>query len=494
LENLQSRQSALRQRLEQNAQELDRLAENEKAFRALKSASQARQTEEKMRAAENALQSGSPDKPAAQKNAKSAASDLKQMATGMDDLLGRLQGGPDAGEVAAVLDETLEFGRWLELMRDKSQRKQQGWEEEDAALNQRAEQMAHWLSGRMESLASRRPFESEVLRHEAAAMSFQADALVTANSATIFSSSPSDSLLAHTRKASRELLKWLQQAQNGDGSGGGMGGDGSASSNGGDESGGQKGQGQGDGDDEGLDGLAGRLQGISGKQMAVNQATYQLLRSMLEGRHPGPGSQSEEMPFPGGSGGSSLMPDNMPGEEGSSSQQGSSENGGQGSHEGGKERGSENGNESDKEGGNSSGGGGANAQQGIAESLERMAESASDAGGAARKLRQLAEEARDLEKDLRQGQLDPEEVRQRQERFQTRLLEATNALEERGQDRQRQAEAYLGGPLKSDSSEVTPGEDVFQELRRREERARGLPLPPEQKRRIESYYETLLMH
>lgn len=123
-----------------------------------------------------------------------------------------------------------------------------------------------------------------------------------------------------------------------------------------------------------------------------------------------------------------------------------------------------------------------------------MAESADDAGGAARKLRELAEEARELEKDLRQGELSPEEVRQRQEGFQTRLLEATNALEERGQDRQRQAEAYLGGALKSDSTESSPGPDVYLELRRREEWARGLPLPPEQKRRLESYYETLLTH
>ncbi len=147
-----------------------------------------------------------------------------------------------------------------------------------------------------------------------------------------------------------------------------------------------------------------------------------------------------------------------------------------------------------KEGANSPDGKAANAQQGIGESLERMAESAGDAGGAARKLRQLAEEARDLEKDLRRGSLSPEEIRQRQERFQTRLLEATNAMEERGRDRQRQAEAYRGGALKPDSAEVSPRADVFQELKRRQEWARGLNLPPEQKRRVESYYESLLAH
>ncbi len=294
-EKLQSRQSALRQRLRENRRELDRLAQDQKAFRELKTQSQpqAREAEEKMRAAESALNPNSPDRSQARHEAKAAAEDLKQMENGVDDLLGRMQGGPDPSEIAAVLDETLEFGRWLELIRDKNERMRQGWEEEDAALDQRADQLAHWLRGRMESLVAAQPYKGEVLRREAAAMSFQADALLTVNSP-----SNADSLRVHTRKAARELLKWLQQANAGGGDGSGEAG---GSGTGGDGGGGE-GKGQGEGDDEGLDGLAGRLRGVSGKQMAVNDATYQLLRSMLEGRRPGSqgqGSQSGGLTLPG---------------------------------------------------------------------------------------------------------------------------------------------------------------------------------------------------
>ena len=94
---------------------------------------------------------------------------------------------------------------------------------------------------------------------------------------------------------------------------------------------------------------------------------------------------------------------------------------------------------------------------------------------------------------MRQGRLDPEEMRKKQERFQTRLLEAANAMEERGQNHKLQAEAYRGGPLKADSTMVLQDEDVFRELKRRRDEARSLALPVEQKRQIEWYYENLLM-
>jgi DNA repair exonuclease SbcCD ATPase subunit len=122
-----------------------------------------------------------------------------------------------------------------------------------------------------------------------------------------------------------------------------------------------------------------------------------------------------------------------------------------------------------------------------------LAEASGDAGGAARKLRQLAAEARELEEALRRRSLSPAEVQRRQERFQTRLLEAANALEERGQERERRAEAYQGG-ARTVTVPAAPARDeaLARELKRRRDEARALPLSPEQKRRLEWYYEQLL--
>nr|HAP00090.1 hypothetical protein [Fibrobacterota bacterium] len=471
--SLQQEQSALRQRMENVNREMDRLGSEQKAFQKMKNDSYGKQAEQNMRNAENSLSKAGNDKPQAQKNAKAAAQHLKQMSDAMEGLIGQMQGGPDPSEISEVLDETLEFARWLDLIRDHDRRTREGWTEEDRALYQRASQIARWLRTRMEKLAARQPYESDVLRREAAALGFQADALVTAGSQPVVA----ESLLSHSRKAARELLKWLQQANDdGDGSADGSG-SGSGSSSGGNSGGKGKGKGQGDGDDEGLDGLAGRLKGMSGKQMAVNQATYQILQSMLNGRSPGQNSPNGSLPLPGGGKPGSQGGQPMGGKgQGQNSANGPSDgqdNGGQ-PQNGGTER------------------GGANSQQGIAESLEKMAESASDAGGGSRKLRQLAEEARALEKELRQDHPDPEEIRKKQERFQTRLLEAANAMEERGQDRERQAQAYRGEALKPESDVAPQGEDVFRELRKRREQVRGLPIPADQKRQLEWYYESLL--
>jgi hypothetical protein len=137
-------------------------------------------------------------------------------------------------------------------------------------------------------------------------------------------------------------------------------------------------------------------------------------------------------------------------------------------------------------------GGAANAQQQVADFLESLAESADDAGGAARKLRQLAEEARALERDLRGPRLDPGTIQKRQEQFRTRLLEAATALEERGQVRERRAEAYAGGLPAVEAGPTLPLDSLAAELRRHREEARKLPLSPGQKRRVEWYYEQML--
>ncbi len=507
-EELAAKQEELSQQLENDTKELNRLAKEQKAFQELKNQPHAQEAQDKMQETEKELGKNSSDKSQdgndadkggkknsqkARKSAKSAAEELRKMADNMDGMMGQMNGGPDPAEISALLDETLEYGRWLDLIRDKNNRVREGWDEEDAALNQRAAQLARWLRNRLEKLAAEKPYENEVLRHEAAELGYQADAVLTANSAPA-----ADSLLLHTRKAARELLKWLQQSNDQDGNDGEGSMSGNSGNGSGKKSGGKgKGKGQGEGDDEGLDGMSGRLKGVSGKQMAVNQATYQLLRQMLDSRSsggkPGQGSPNGSMPLPGG--GSSSGSNGMPGGSSGNMPGGSPQGGQSGSQPGGAQSGSQSGSQPGSQNGEgNSPGGVANSQQGVSEALEKMAESANDAGGAARKLRRLAQEARELEKGLRQGRIDPEELRKKQERFQTRLLEAANAMEERGRDRQRQAEAYRGGALKPDSNGTVVREDVFRELQRRREWARSLSLPAEQKRRIESYYEALLAH
>ena len=121
-----------------------------------------------------------------------------------------------------------------------------------------------------------------------------------------------------------------------------------------------------------------------------------------------------------------------------------------------------------------------------------MAESADDAGGAARKLRQLAAEARALERELRGERLDPETVRKRQEQFRSRLLEATDAMEERGQRQERRAEAWTGGVRFPERIGSLGMDSLAVELKRRRAEARKLPLTPAQKQRVEWYYDRLL--
>jgi hypothetical protein len=320
-------------------------------------------------------------------------------------------------------------------------------------------------------------------------MAEQADAL-TAPGSTL-SAASADSLRLQAHAAARELLKWLSQSQEG---GGSEEGDGAGDTD----------LGGGDQGESGQEGLSGRMRGVSGKQMAANRLTQELLRSLLQERQQGgsPGKGQPGMGQPGSqgtprgsggssggtSGGSAGERGGEPGGSGSSSRPGSSS--GSGDDGGDGNEGGAGGDGGDQPGGRR--GGEANAQQEVAEALEMLAESADDAGGAARKLRQLAEEARALERELRGARLDPGALQKRQDQFRTRLLEAANAMEERGHQRERRAEAYAGGLAIPEGGRVFPVDRLATELKRRREEARKLPLTPEQKRRVEWYYERLL--
>lgn len=135
----------------------------------------------------------------------------------------------------------------------------------------------------------------------------------------------------------------------------------------------------------------------------------------------------------------------------------------------------------------------ANRQGELGEGLESLAESLGEEGGPAQKLRSLAEEARRLEEDLRAGRMTPEEMRRRQERFQTRLLEASNAMQERGESEKRQAETARGnsGGTAGDAK-AADDTKLLRLLREARKEAKGMRLSEGQRRYLEDFYESLL--
>lgn len=503
-EELAARQDALVRELERHMNRQETLeaqaARKDSPRESAQSAS--RQAHDEMKRARDEFRKPRPDRKKGSASANLAAQKLAAAAAQMEQAAARMDQGANQAETRDVFEETLEFARWLEA-----------WNGPGAAAGpsrddmQSVARVARWLARRMDALAAARAFEGDVLKRHAASLTAHADALSTRDA------HPSPATLApvraQARGAARELLKWLNESQ--EGGGGNDEGDGQGDN---DFGGGE----QGESGEEGTQGMARRMRGISGQQMAANRMTEQLLRSLMEEReerrrNPGGGS-----PGPGQTGGSPLE-SGAPTSGGGSGeggrgegrqtrasgqpqtgQSGSGPSGGQG---GGQERGGTGG----EKGGNEAGGEGhdgegaagtdrargaaANAQQQVADALESLAESADDAGGAARALRRLAEEARALERALRGGRLDEAELRKRQERFRTRLLESADAQEERGRQRERRAEAYRGGGLVFEGPAL-PVDSLAEELRRRREDARRLPLTPEQKRRVEWYYERLL--
>ena len=138
-------------------------------------------------------------------------------------------------------------------------------------------------------------------------------------------------------------------------------------------------------------------------------------------------------------------------------------------------------------------GGMANKQGEMGESLESLAEGLGEEGGTAQKIRSLADEARRLEEELRSGRMSPEELKRRQERFQSRLLEASNAMQERGQSESRQAEANRGdaAPVAGPSKAAEEAR-LLRLLREARRDAKGLRLSEGQRKYLDEYYESLL--
>lgn len=251
------------------------------------------------------------------------------------------------------------------------------------------------------------------------------------------------------------------------------GGDGPPSP--GDGQGEGEGEGEGQGSGEGMSpGEVGQaLQGVGGRQMAVNQATYQLLRSLLEGRAPAPGGTGMQ---PGG--GASDRPGG--GREGSGGSSGGKDGEGDGS-----------GAEGGADGGGSKPGKVGNQQGEIGESLEALAEKADESGGGAARLRDLAAEARALEEDLRRGRLDVDALQKKQERFQMRLLEAARALEERGKQEKRESESFTGR-LTESQAPVMPRDELRKRIENMRRRAESLPLGDRDREVLDNFYRELL--
>jgi hypothetical protein len=472
---LAARQEDLNRRMDATLKGLESLSKNPSLKDALKDLDKQnpREARANMQKAADKLKAPAPDRKASKQGADLASKQLKQMAAEMEKKVAQLDKAANAAETRAMLEETLDFSAWLEAAGDPRGPTARSWGGEEG-VRQGAVRLARWLRGRLEKLADADPFNGDVLRREAASLGFTADALATAQGAA--ARGGLEDLRAHALKAARELFKMLDKNEEGNGD---QEGDGAGNSD----------AGGGDQGESGQEGVSGRMKGAAGKQDAVNRATQELLRSFLEGRQgnrPGSG-QSPGGKSPGGQGSGGSKP--QPGRDGLPGNTAGHEAGGEGEGEGGGQ--AEGGS---SEGGNSGNANGlANAQQQVGESLEQLAEAAGDAGGASRKLRQLAEEARDLEEALRRRSLSPAEIQRRQERFRTRLLEAAHALEERGEERERRAEAYKGGALPpSAAAAASFDENWTRELKRRRDEARKLPLPPEQKRRVEWYYEQLL--
>jgi hypothetical protein len=390
----------------------------------------------------------------ASKSASSAAQKLDEMGEMLGDAMAGMEGGVDLSEAQELLQESLALSRLQLLIRSGAAKRQsEGWESDETALYGSVAQTAKWLNDRVKILAAKMPFMTQVLTQESRGM-----AAASQEAARQYTWSVAEKSLRHNQNLSRELLKILKMAQEQEQGGGA--GSGSSSSSG--QSGGQQG-----GD------ISGQLKGMSGKQMAINQATYQLLQAMMEGRQ-GPGQR-------GGKQGQSGM---QQGGQGQNGQNGQGSEGGEGNDgEGG----------NGGKGGEGSMGGMANKQGELGESLESLAESLGEEGGSAQKVRGLADEARRLEEDMRMGRLTPEELKRRQERFQSRLLEASNAMQERGQSESRQAETARGRPTEV-SAEAKAAEEarLLRLLREARRNAKDLPLTEGQRKYLDEYYESLL--
>jgi hypothetical protein len=395
---------------------------------------------------------------------KQAAQSLAGLKSSLDALLQKTSRKPKLNKrkLHNLLSQSLELSRLTHVFASEPPiRESQGWNVESPAIRGILSRSAHHLENQLKETLKGLEMGGRLVLKESRALTQSAEAMgEEAKEGEL------QSVLAANHRLTREILRLMKMTQQSQGSGSGMAGESGDPSQGQGEGEGEgegSGQGGGDGMDPGDVGEA--LKGISGQQMAVNQATYQLLRSMLEGRAPAPG--------PNGAGEGSGAEGKGSGETGNGGKEGSSS--GAGSHSNGGSRGGAAGNE----------------QGQVGEALEELAEKASEDGGGAGRLRQLAEEARNLEQDLRNRALSPDDAKRKQERFQMRLLEATRALEERGKQEKREAEAFAGQSL--GPAPTTPNQDqIHRRIQAIRERAKKLPIRAIEKEVLDNFYRELL--
>ncbi len=356
------------------------------------------------------------DKSEASQTAGDVVKELSQMAESMTSMIQGMAGqqGPsvDVKLIERLTNESLKLSELQMLIAsDYPVRKGEGWESEENHLYYSAHQIANWIYQELQKLSAEVPFVSSYLLTQSRILSESLKQSSTSKSYLSLSKAKDSN-----QKVSRELLKLLKLAKSMPPPSG-------------------QGQGQGDpqnsqgNNPEGGSDLSTQLKGLSGKQMAVNQATSELLKSLMKSAKGKGQMQSPQ----------SL----------------------------------------------------ANNQGQLGEQLESMAEGADEKGGAASKLRKLAEEARYIEGEMRKGRLTPE-LKERQERFQSRLLEASNALEERGFSNER--EGKLSRLKEKNSPQNTKvSRDKWQELLLKEKkRAQKANMESEDKEKVDGFFEIML--
>ncbi len=363
----------------------------------------------------------------AAKSASSAAKKLQSMIQSLTASSSQLNSSSinmNVGEIERLLNESLGLSDLLELIpQGQTRRTQQGWQSQVKNVYASCYQVSNWINQKLVKMGETNPFISNYLTSQSGLLTS-----VLKDISTIQKYNQHQSALSHSQNVSRELLKLLKLAQNLPSGSGGESGSGD--------------QPQNEGSSGSMPNLADQLKGLSSQQLAVNQATSQLLKSILQSRSQSPPQQGQN-----GKG--------TPQQTGKTPQQL------------------------------------ANQQGSLGQKLETMAENANEEGGASQKLRQLAEEARQMESLLRQGSLNSDIIK-KQEGFQSRLLEASQSLKERGFKKERK-----GAQSQKNFSGVTGTARVkgiwikFLELEKK--RMRHLPLTKEEQQLLEKYYESLLI-
>lgn len=321
---------------------------------------------------------------------------------------------------------------WLEEIfkleqEGKVTRQKKGWKGESSSLRMSGRQTTLWIQSELQKMSQKNPYISPSLINHTRTLAHH---LSLSDQEWFFKKQ--ESLSIH-RKLVRQLVDLFEMAlsasQQGQGQGQGES-KGSGQPQNGQSPGGKSGEGMGQ-----------SLQGLSGKQMAINQATRQLLEQMLKGRRPGQMGQSggtEENT-------SSSSAGNSPGEL-------------------------------------------ANSQEELSARLEQLGKGSGNAKTAA-SLKQLAEEARQLEDDFRTGKLSAAE--NKGEKFRAKLLEAARALEEKEEDSTREGKRPSIFKAIPETGSQVPSV-WFRELEKNQTEIQNLKVQSELKKNLFNYYRSLL--